>query len=82
MYIIGPQAESKEQQPDVPAAEITAHVETHGSLGASEPSSSDPAVSSESMEVVDTVELPEKNPEAISDCQGVTESRIVLQEGV
>ena len=41
--------------------------------GASEPVSSDVAVSSEAIEVVGTVELPHAIPEAISDSQGVVE---------
>ena len=54
------------------------------SKGASEPISSDRAVSSNLMEVVGTVELPVTNPEAISNYQGVVESPIatLLQGGV
>ena len=46
-----------------------------------DPIASDLAGSSESMEVVETVELPPSIPQAISDCQVVVQSTTELQEG-
>ena len=51
------------------------------SKGATEPIASNLAGSSESMEVVETVELPPTIPQAISDCQVVVQSSTMLQEG-
>ena len=53
---------------------LNANFTSKGLKGASEPVSSDVAVSSESIEVVGTVQLPDAIPERVTDSQGVVQA--------